>query len=231
VPPDERFDPNATPGVDESCLGPTKTFGPGEGAGIVIGRYHLLQKIGEGGMGEVWLAEQKEPVRRRVAVKVVKAGMNTREVIARFESERQALALMDHPAIAKVFDAGATPEGAPYFVMEYVAGVPMTAYCDGHRLSTNERLELFMHVCEGVQHAHQKAIIHRDLKPSNILVTEVDGKAAPKIIDFGVAKALTQRLSAETVFTRIGALVGTPEYMSPEQAKSSGEDIDTRTDV
>jgi non-specific serine/threonine protein kinase/serine/threonine-protein kinase len=204
---------------------------PEETAGTVIGRYHLLQKIGEGGMGEVWLAEQKEPVRRRVALKLVKAGMNTREVIARFESERQALALMDHPAIAKVFDAGSTPQGAPYFVMEYVAGVPITAYCDNHRLSTDERLDLFTRVCEGVQHAHQKAIIHRDLKPSNILVTELDGKAAPKIIDFGVAKALTQKLTADTMFTRVGALVGTPEYMSPEQALSSGEDIDTRTDV
>ena len=204
---------------------------PGESAGTVIGRYLLLQRIGEGGMGEVWLAEQKEPVRRRVAIKLVKAGMNTREVMGRFESERQALALMDHPAIAKVFDAGSTPQGAPYFVMEYVAGVPITAYCDSHRLNIRERLELFMHVCEGVQHAHQKAIIHRDLKPSNILVMEVDGRAAPKIIDFGVAKALTQRLTADTMFTRAGALVGTPEYMSPEQANSSGEDIDTRTDV
>ena len=194
-------------------------------------RYHLLQKIGEGGMGEVWQAEQKEPIRRRVAVKLLKAGMNTREVMVRFESERQALALMDHPAIAKVFDAGSTPQGAPYFVMEYVAGVPITAYCDNHRLSIRERLELFMHVCEGVQHAHQKAIIHRDLKPSNILVTEVDGRAAPKIIDFGVAKALTQRLTADSTFTCAGVLVGTPEYMSPEQANSSGEDIDTRTDV
>jgi len=206
--------------------------GPNEGGpGTVLGHYHLLQKVGEGGMGEVWLAEQREPVRRRVALKLVKAGMNTREVMARFESERQALALMDHPAIAKVFDAGSTPQGAPYFVMEYVAGVPITAYCDNHRLSTGERLELFVHVCEGVQHAHQKAIIHRDLKPSNILVTEVDGRAAPKIIDFGVAKALAQKLTAETMCTRVGTLVGTPEYMSPEQALSSGEDIDTRTDV
>jgi non-specific serine/threonine protein kinase/serine/threonine-protein kinase len=210
----------------------TRTIGSTEpDAGFVIGRYHLLQKIGEGGMGEVWLAEQKEPVRRRVALKLVKAGMDTREVVARFESERQALALMDHPAIAKVLDAGSTPQGAPYFVMEYVAGVPITTYCDNHRLSTRERLELFMRVCEGVQHAHQKAIIHRDLKPSNILVTEVDGHPAPKIIDFGVAKALTQKLTADTMFTRVGALVGTPEYMSPEQALSSGEDIDTRTDV
>ena len=204
---------------------------PPDSAGKVIGRYHLLQKIGEGGMGEVWLAEQKEPVRRRVAIKLIKAGMDTREVVARFESERQALALMDHPSIAKVFDAGSTPQGAPYFVMEYVAGTPITDYCDNRRLNTRERLELFMRVCDGVQHAHQKAIIHRDLKPSNILVAEVDGKAAPKIIDFGVAKALTQRLTADTMFTRVGAMIGTPEYMSPEQALSSGEDIDTRTDV
>jgi non-specific serine/threonine protein kinase/serine/threonine-protein kinase len=202
-----------------------------ENAGTLIGRYHLLQKIGEGGMGEVWVAEQKEPVRRRVALKLIKAGMNSREVIARFESERQALALMDHPAIAKVLDAGATPEGAPYFVMEYVVGVPITTYCDSHRLSTRDRLDLFMHVCEGVQHAHQKAIIHRDLKPSNILVTEVDGHPAPKIIDFGVAKALTQKLTADTMFTRVGAIIGTLAYMSPEQADSTGLDVDTRSDV
>lgn len=220
-----------TSGSIEGGLEPTEAMDPGEAAGAVIGRYRLLQKIGEGGMGEVWLAEQTEPVRRRVALKLVKAGMNTREVIARFESERQALALMDHPAIAKVFDAGSTAQGAPYFVMEYVAGAPITAYCDHHRLSTRERLELFLRVCEGVQHAHQKAIIHRDLKPSNILVTEVDGRAAPKIIDFGVAKALAQRLTADTMFTRVGDLVGTPEYMSPEQANSSVEDIDTRADV
>ena len=219
MPAEEHFDAEVTAGLDES------------GPRMVIGRYHLLQRIGEGGMGEVWLAEQKEPVRRRVALKLVKAGMNTREVIGRFESERQALALMDHPAIAKVFDAGSTPEGAPYFVMEYVAGVPITTYCDNHRLNIRERLEPFVRVCEGVQHAHQKAIIHRDLKPSNVLVTEMDGRAAPKIIDFGVAKALTHRLTAATMFTRAGALVGTPEYMSPEQALSSGEDIDTRTDV
>jgi non-specific serine/threonine protein kinase/serine/threonine-protein kinase len=209
----------------------TESREPAETRGMVIDRYHLLQKIGEGGMGEVWLAEQKEPVRRRMAIKLVKAGMNSREVIARFESERQALALMDHPAIAKVFDAGSRPQGTPYFVMEYVAGIPITDYCDNHRLSTRERLELFIHVCQGVQHAHQKAIIHRDLKPSNILVTEVDGGAAPKIIDFGVAKALAQKLTADTMFTRVGMLIGTPEYMSPEQALSSGEDIDTRTDT
>jgi serine/threonine protein kinase len=202
-----------------------------ETTGTVVGHYRLLQRIGEGGMGEVWLAEQREPVRRRVALKLVKAGMNTREVMARFESERQALALMDHTGIAKVFDAGATPQGAPYFAMEYVAGVSITEYCDNHKLSTRERLELFMQVCEAVQHAHQKAIIHRDLKPSNILVMEADGRAAPKIIDFGVAKALTQRLTVNTLFTRVGTLLGTPAYMSPEQANSSGEDIDTRTDV
>jgi eukaryotic-like serine/threonine-protein kinase len=221
MPEDEQSDFAATLG----------TIDAPESGGTVIGRYHLLQRIGEGGMGEVWLAEQKEPVRRRVALKLIKSGMNTREVMARFGSERQALALMDHPAIAKVLDAGSTSEGAPYFVMEYVAGVPITTYCDNHKLSTRERLELFMRVCEGVQHAHQKAIIHRDLKPSNILVTEVDGRAAPKIIDFGVAKALTQGLTAETMYTRAGTLVGTPEYMSPEQALSSGEDIDTRSDV
>ena len=211
--------------------GSTASMDSGETGGVMIGRHRLLQKVGEGGMGEVWQAEQTEPIRRRVAIKLIKAGMNTREVVARFESERQALALMNHPAIAKVFDAGSTTQGAPYFVMEYVAGVPITIYCDNHRLSIRERLELFIHVCEGIQHAHQKAIIHRDLKPSNILVMEVDGRAAPKIIDFGVAKALTEKLTADTMFTRVGALVGTPEYMSPEQAKSSGEDIDTRTDV
>jgi serine/threonine protein kinase/Tfp pilus assembly protein PilF len=198
---------------------------------VVNEHYRIVGLLGSGGMGEVWLAEQTEPVRRQVALKLVKAGMNSRDVMVRFESERQALALMDHPAIAKVFDAGATPTGIPYFAMEYVAGVPITTYCDNHRLSTRERLDLFMRVCEGVQHAHQKAIIHRDLKPSNILITEVNDKAAPKIIDFGVAKALNQRLTADTMFTRVGALVGTPEYMSPEQANSSSEDIDTRTDV
>ena len=163
---------------------------------LVIGSYHLLQRVGVGGMGEVWLAEQKQPVHRRVAIKLIKAGMDTSEVVARFQSERQALALMDHPAIAKVFDAGTTPEGRPYFVMEYVAGMPITDYCDKHKLTMRQRLELFILVCEGVQHAHQKAIIHRDLKPSNILVSEVDGKPLPRIIDFGVAKATSQGLNA-----------------------------------
>jgi eukaryotic-like serine/threonine-protein kinase len=196
-----------------------------------IGPYQLLELIGQGGMGEVWLAEQKHPVRRRVAIKLIKVGMDTQEVVGRFESERQALALMDHPAIAKVFDAGSTPEGRPYFVMECVPGLPITEYCDKHKLTIRQRLELFTRVCDGVQHAHQKAIIHRDLKPSNILVTEVDGKPVPRIIDFGVAKAISQTLTARTVYTRIGTLVGTVGYMSPEQANSDGEDIDTRTDV
>jgi non-specific serine/threonine protein kinase/serine/threonine-protein kinase len=197
----------------------------------VIGPYHLLQLLGEGGMGEVWLAEQKEPVRRRVAIKLIKAGMDTREVVARFESERQALALMDHSAIAKVFEAGSTPEGRPYFVMEYVPGLPITDYCDRHRLTIRQRMELFVQVCEGVQHAHQKAIIHRDLKPSNILVSEIDGKPIPRIIDFGVAKATSQKLTAETMYTRIGTMVGTLGYMSPEQADPARENVDTRTDV
>ena len=196
-----------------------------------IDSYYLIELIGEGGMGEVWLAEQKEPVRRRVAIKLIKAGMDTREVVARFESERQALALMDHPAIAKVLDAGSTPEGRPYFAMEYVAGTPITTYCDRHKLTTRQRMELFIQVCEGVQHAHQKAIIHRDLKPSNILVSDVDGKPMPRIIDFGLAKATSQRLTDCSIFTRVGAVLGTLEYMSPEQVDSGGEDIDTRTDV
>ncbi|MFL6351139.1 MAG: tetratricopeptide repeat protein [Bryobacteraceae bacterium] len=232
-PPDDAqtTGPSASDPLNETSIAATRALEGTEAAGTVIGRYHLLQKIGEGGMGEVWLAEQKQPVRRRVALKVIKAGMDTREIVARFESERQALALMDHPAIAKVYDAGSTPQGRPYFVMEYVAGSTITDYCDTHKLTTRERLELFIHVCEAVQHAHQKAIIHRDLKPSNILVGEVDGRPAPKIIDFGVAKALSQGLTEETMFTRVGTIVGTPEYMSPEQANSAGQDIDTRTDV
>src|SRR5579883_3000571 len=222
---------DATRNLHESELAPTVAMGAAELDGLTIDRYRLIQKIGEGGMGEVWLAEQKQPVRRRVALKLVKAGINSREVVARFESERQALAVMNHPAIARVLDAGSTPQGAPYFVMEYVAGSSITTYCDEHKLNTRERLELFIRVCEGVQHAHHKAIIHRDLKPSNILITEVDGKAVPKIIDFGVAKALTQSFGGDAMLTRVGTLIGTPEYMSPEQASSSGEDIDTRTDV
>jgi eukaryotic-like serine/threonine-protein kinase len=201
------------------------------GTGELMGPYRLLQQVGEGGMGEVWLAEQTRPVRRQVALKIIKAGMDSKQVIARFEAERQALALMDHPSIARVFDAGATPQGRPYFAMEYVRGEPITNYCDRNRLGTLARLELFIRVCEGVQHAHQKGLIHRDLKPSNVLVTIDNEQPAPKIIDFGVAKATTQHLTERTLFTEVGALIGTPEYMSPEQAELTGLDIDTRTDV
>ncbi|MBK8167739.1 MAG: serine/threonine protein kinase [bacterium] len=202
-----------------------------EAVGTVIGPYQLVKRIGQGGMGDVWLAEQSEPIRRRVALKVIKQGMDTRAVVARFDAERQALALMDHPCIAKVLDAGATGRGRPFFVMEYVEGLPITDYCNRRNLGTRERLELFVRVCEGVQHAHQKAVIHRDLKPSNIMVTEVDGRPVPKIIDFGVAKATTQRLTEMTMFTEMGQLIGTPEYMSPEQAAANDDDIDTRADV
>jgi serine/threonine protein kinase len=197
----------------------------------VIGNYRLIQKLGEGGMGEVYEAEQVEPIRRRVALKIIKWGMDTKQVVGRFESERQALALMNHPNIAKVFDAGATEKGRPFFAMECVKGVPITEYCDTHRLNNRQRLQLFVQVCEGVQHAHQKGIIHRDIKSSNVLVSIQDDKPVPKIIDFGVAKAVSQRLTERTVFTEIGQLIGTPEYMSPEQAEMTGLDIDTRTDV
>jgi non-specific serine/threonine protein kinase/serine/threonine-protein kinase len=196
-----------------------------------LGPYRILQKIGEGGMGEVYEAEQTEPIRRRVAVKVIKAGMDSKQVIARFESERQALALMDHPNIARVHDAGTTPQGRPCFVMEYVKGVPITEYCDRQRLTTEERIELFTQVCDGIQHAHQKGVIHRDIKPSNVLVMLHAGEAVPKIIDFGVAKATAQPLTERTFFTELGVLIGTPAYMSPEQAELTALDIDTRTDV
>jgi eukaryotic-like serine/threonine-protein kinase len=203
----------------------------GQRSFTVIGPYRLINMLGLGGMGEVWRAEQTEPIHRTVALKLIKAGMDTRAVVARFDSERQALALMEHPNIAKVFEAGATPEGRPYFVMEYVHGFPITDYCDRHRLTIKERLSLFMQVCEGVQHAHQKAIIHRDLKPSNVLVEEVDDKPVPKIIDFGLAKAIGQQLTEMTLFTEAGAMLGTPDYMSPEQADRNETNIDTRTDV
>jgi len=196
-----------------------------------IGPYRLVQMLGVGGMGEVWRAEQTAPFHRTVALKLIKVGMDTRAVVARFESERQALALMEHPNIAKVFDAGATPEGRPFFVMEYVPGLPITTYCDNQCLTIKERLALFNQVCEGVQHAHQKAIIHRDLKPSNVLVGELDQKSVPKIIDFGLAKATGPRLSQATMYTEVGGIVGTPDYMSPEQADSTERNIDTRTDV
>src|SRR5713101_9613385 len=205
----------------------------GEKPGDRIGRYKLLQQIGEGGCGIVFMAEQEEPVRRRVALKIIKPGMDTRSVIARFEAERQALALMDHPSIAKVFDAGATESGRPYVVMELVRGVKITDYYDRKSLTTEERLGLFVQVCRAVQHAHQKGIIHRDIKPSNILVTTTEGGAAlPVVIDFGIAKATTnQRLTDRTLFTAFEMLIGTPAYMSPEQADLSGVDVDTRTDI
>jgi tetratricopeptide (TPR) repeat protein/serine/threonine protein kinase len=202
-----------------------------ERPGTVIGPYKLLEQIGEGGMGTVWMAEQSEPIQRRVAVKVVKEGMDSRQVLARFEAERQALALMEHPNIARVLDAGRTPSGRPYFVMELVKGQPITRYCDEKRLGVRERLALFGDVCRAVQHAHQKGIIHRDLKPSNVLVAPYDGKPVVKVIDFGVAKATGQRLTDKTLFTGLGALVGTPEYMSPEQAEINNQDIDTRSDI
>jgi serine/threonine protein kinase/predicted ester cyclase len=202
-----------------------------EKVGDRIGRYKLLKKIGEGGCGVVYMAEQEEPVRRRVALKVIKPGMDTHEVIARFEAERQALALMDHPHIAKVFDGGATATGRPYFVMELVRGLRITEYCDRKNLSTRQRLDLFMQVCQAVQHAHQKGIIHRDLKPSNILVTVNDGVPVPKVIDFGIAKATGQALTDKTFFTAFQQIVGTPAYMSPEQADMTSVDIDTRSDI
>jgi serine/threonine protein kinase/WD40 repeat protein len=205
--------------------------GLGEQPGSRIGRYKLLEQIGEGGCGVVYMAEQEEPVRRRVALKVIKLGMDTRSVVARFEAERQALALMDHPNIAKVFDGGATPTGRPYFVMELVRGVRITDFCDEARLSTGARLRLFVQVCQAIQHAHQKGIIHRDLKPSNILVTVNDGVPVPKVIDFGIAKATGQRLTEKTLFTHFHSFIGTPAYMSPEQAELSSVDIDTRSDI
>ena len=196
-----------------------------------IGPYRLLDEIGEGGMGVVFRAEQLEPVRRVVAVKLIKLGMETREVVARFDAERQALAVLNHPCIAKIFDGGITEDGRPYLVVEFVAGVPITKYCDERRLNLRQRLELFARVCEAVQHAHQKGLIHRDLKPSNVLVSEVDGQPLPKVIDFGVAKAVSQRLTDMTLYTHAGRMIGTPEYMSPEQAGVGAPDVDTRSDV
>lgn len=209
----------------------TMQFAVGERPGAQIGPYKLLQQIGEGGFGVVYAAEQQSPIRRKVALKLVKAGMDTREVIARFAVERQALAMMDHPNIAQVLGAGATDQGRPYFVMELVRGVPVTEYCDMHNLTMRQRLDLFVEVCQAVQHAHQKGIIHRDIKPSNILVALHDGRPVPKIIDFGVSKALNQQLTEKTLFTAYGQMIGTPQYMSPEQAEMSGLDVDTRSDV
>src|SRR5262245_57605494 len=225
------------PGAFLSEAGPptaADATGPpaGGAAGAVIaGRYTLLQRLGEGGMGEVWVARQTEPVKRQVALKLIKAGMDSRAVLARFEAERQALARMDHPHIARVLDGGLTPDRRPFFVMELVNGLPLTRFCDEARLGIRARLELFVAVCQAVQHAHQKGVVHRDLKPANILVTLIDGHGVPKVIDFGVAKATAGRLTDETLSTQFGAVVGTLEYMAPEQAGFAGEDIDTRADI
>jgi WD40 repeat protein/tRNA A-37 threonylcarbamoyl transferase component Bud32 len=204
---------------------------PPESPAQVLGRYKLLEKIGEGGFGEVWMAEQREPVKRRVALKIIKLGMDSRQVVARFEAERQALAMMDHVNIARIFDADVTGTGRPYFVMELVRGVKITDYCDQNQLTTKERLDLFIKVCQAIQHAHQKGIIHRDIKPSNILVTLHDGVPVPKVIDFGIAKATQSQLTEKTVFTQFQQFIGTPAYISPEQAELSGLDIDTRSDI
>ncbi len=198
---------------------------------LIAGRYTLQHKIGEGGMGEVWVAKQSEPVKRKVALKLIKTGMDSRAVLQRFEQERQALAMMDHPNIAKVLDAGLTPTGQPFFVMELVNGLPLSKFCDQTKLTLKERLELFVPICQAVQHAHQKGIVHRDLKPANILITMIDARPVPKVIDFGVAKATAGKLTDESMSTQFGSVIGTLEYMSPEQAGFSGEDIDTRADI
>lgn len=221
-----RFMDGNSPELTATELRPTV-----EKPGTRIGPYKLLQEIGEGGMGVVYLAEQTKPVERRVALKIIKPGMDTRQVVARFEAERQALALMDHPNIAKVLDAGTTQAGRPYFAMELVNGIPVTQFCDEQHLTARERLELFIPICQAVQHAHQKGIIHRDLKPSNILIALYDGRPVPKVIDFGVAKAVSQRLTDKTMFTGLGQVIGTLEYMSPEQAQRNQLDIDTRSDI
>ncbi len=223
------------PPSEEIPVSPTKTLEtPIKDLTIgvtIAGKYKLLKNLGEGGMGTVFVAEQTEPVQRRVALKIIKLGMDTKQVVARFEAERQALALMDHPNIAKVYDGGATETGRLYFVMELIRGLPITEYCDKQKLPTRERLKLFIQLCQAVQYAHQKGLIHRDLKPSNVLVTVQDGTPVPKIIDFGIAKATDHRLTQRTLFTEQGQLIGTPEYMSPEQAEMSGLDVDTRTDI
>src|SRR5262245_7117525 len=218
--------------LDESLLHPKPAAGARRlNPGDIIDRYRLLRLLGEGGFGSVYLAQQTEPVVREVALKVIKRGMDTDQVIARFALERQALALMDHPGIARVFDAGATSTGQPYFVMEYVDGRPITRYCEEHRLRIVDRLELIEQVCMAVQHAHQKGIIHRDIKPGNILVTDIDGRAVPKVIDFGVAKATDPDMPNSSALTLEVQIVGTPQYMAPEQAQAGATQIDTRTDV
>jgi hypothetical protein len=229
--PATKLEPEAT--LVENQLKETisLSFPAEEGEGTRIGRYKLLQKIGEGGMGVVYMAEQEEPVRRRVALKIIKLGMDTKAVVARFEAERQALAMMDHPNIARVLDGGATETGRPYFVMELVQGVPLTEFCDKNKLPAQERLKLFLPICAAIQSAHQKGVIHRDIKPSNVLVTINHGEPVPKVIDFGIAKATNQKLTEKTLFTNYGAMIGTPAYMSPEQAEMSSLDVDTRADV
>ena len=227
--PDEDVTRAFDPGRDTTPV-PGNAEGPPDSRQRVVGNYRLIEKLGEGGMGQVWLAEQTAPVRRIVAFKLIKVGIYDDEVLRRFESERQSVAMMDHPSIAKVFDAGTTPDGQPYFVMEYVRGVPLTDYCNEKKLRIRDRLQLFVQVCEAVQHAHRKTIIHRDLKPGNILVTEVDGKPVPRIIDFGLAKATSTSFAADVMATRAGVFLGTPGYMSPEQATNT-QDVDTRTDV
>src|SRR5512136_604878 len=213
-------------------VGPVRVSPPDEEEiGTSIGRYKLLERLGEGGFGAVYVAEQREPVKRRVALKIIKLGMDTKAVIARCEAERQALALMEHPNIAKVLDGGATETGRPYFVMELVRGSRITDYCDQNRLSTAQRLDLFIQVCHAIQHAHQKGVIHRDIKPSNVLVTVVDGRPVPKVIDFGIAKAIGQQLTEKTIYTAFEQFIGTPAYMSPEQTQLSGVDVDTRSDI
>ncbi len=202
-----------------------------EAGKLIAGRYRIVQQIGEGGMGSVFMAQQTAPVKRAVAIKVIKAGMDSKAVLARFEAERQALAMMDHPNIARVLDAGSTATGRPFFVMELVRGTPITKYCDQQRLTLRERLQLFVPVCQAIQHAHQKGVIHRDIKPSNVLVAPYDDRPVPKVIDFGLAKAAGQSLTEETMLTRFGTIVGTLEYMSPEQASLNNLDIDTRSDV
>jgi RNA polymerase sigma factor (sigma-70 family) len=216
----------AAPGSCETAAYPLT-----EGPGSRVGPYKLLQHIGEGGMGVVYMAEQDEPVRRKVALKIIKPGMDSKQVVARFEAERQALSMMDHPNIARVLDAGTTDSGRPFFVMELVHGVPITEFCDANKLTPRERLALFVPVCQAIQHAHQKGVIHRDVKPSNVLVTMYDDRPVPKVIDFGVAKAVEQRLTEKTLFTQFGSLVGTFEYMSPEQAEMNAFGVDTRSDV
>jgi len=202
-----------------------------EEPGTIIGPYELIEEIGEGGLGTVFMALQKEPVRRKVALKVIRPGMDSRQVVRRFEAEQQALAMMDHPSIARMVDGGNTPSGRPYFAMELVNGMPVTEYCDTYEFTTVQRLELFKHICHAVQHAHQRGVIHRDLKPSNVLVTHRDGHAVPKVIDFGIAKAISGQLTEATLVTHFAQMIGTPLYMSPEQAELSSQDIDTRSDV